>query len=90
MIEQQSQRSASPTSAAHHTSGEENIMETINNQTVRYHVDCTMPVRPPMATAIHQAQLCSAGHYRQCVDVAVNRQRTFERWAEHNQAVIRY
>ncbi len=29
MIEQQSQRSASPTSAAHHYSGEENIMSNV-------------------------------------------------------------
>lgn len=58
--------------------------------TVRYHVDCSMPIRPPMAAAIYHAQLCGDGHYRQCVDIQAGNIMAFERWAETVAAVIRY
>jgi len=56
----------------------------------RYHIDTQTPLNPPMADAVYHAQLCSDGHYRQCVDVhEVNSQR-FEQWADRTQAVLRY
>lgn len=57
---------------------------------VRYHLDVTMPVRPPMAEAIYPAQLCTDGHYRQCIDVPGCMIRLFEAWANRNSAVLGY
>jgi len=56
----------------------------------RYHVDTTAPIRPAMAEAIHHAQLCGDGYYRQCIDVPDTARQRFERWANKNIAVIRY
>lgn len=58
--------------------------------TIRYHLDCLTPIRPPMAEAIYPAQLCGSGHYRQCVDVPVAAIRAFEQWAEQNPGVLTY
>ena len=58
--------------------------------TVRFHIDCSMPVRPPMAAAVYHAQLCSDGHYRQCIDVHLENVTAFEQWAERVAAIIKY
>lgn len=57
---------------------------------MRYHLDCTTPVRPPTAEAIYPAQLCGDGYYRMVCDVHELRVKQFERWAEHNPAVRAY
>ena len=65
---------------------------TINQEVpmIRYHLDTQQPVRPPMADAIYHAQRCANGQYRQCVDVHPSQQQAFERWANHNPAVLAY
>jgi hypothetical protein len=72
-----------------HTSTQEDPMTTTTIIT-RYHLDTQTPVRPPMADAIYHAQLCANGQYRQCVDVHPSQQQAFERWANHNPAVLAY
>jgi hypothetical protein len=39
------------------------------HERIRYHLNTTQPVSPPLADAIYPAQLCTDGHYRQCSDV---------------------
>ena len=56
----------------------------------RYHIDCTTPVRPPMADAIYPAQLCGSGHYRMVCDVPDTAITQIERWADNNEAVQTY
>jgi hypothetical protein len=58
--------------------------------TVRFHLDVTMPVRPPMATAIWPAARCGDGHYRQCVDVPSSLISKFRAYADTASAVLRY
>ena len=59
------------------------------NKITRYHLDCTAPVRPPMASAIYHAQMGGC-YYRMVVDIPSNSCHAFEQWAEYNRAVIEY
>ena len=59
-------------------------------KTIRYHMNVKTPLNPPMAHAVHLAQICTDGEYRQCLDIHPSNRRAFERWAFKNGAVINF